>query len=216
MAGRSRPRWGFHRLDDGWARLVVERAGVKPGELVVDIGAGDGRLTRALVEAGARVVAVERHPTRAALLRGRFSSDPVCVVQADATDLRLPKRPFRVVSNPPFSAAKPVLRRLLANGSRMTAADLVLPRHVVRQWASPYAPGAQRWGQRFAVRRGATIPAEAFSPMTVKDAAVLVLRLLPQAAARDQGSRTRRYAKSGTSGTGVQSRSGYRSKPADS
>ncbi len=37
---------------------------VRPGELVLDTGAGRGALTAGLVERGARVVAVELHPAR--------------------------------------------------------------------------------------------------------------------------------------------------------
>ncbi len=100
---RARPRWGWHRLHRSWARRVVADAGVMPGELVLDIGAGYGSLTQALVDAGARVVAVELQRQRAQVLRERFAGLPVTVVQADACDLRLPRRPFRVVDNPPFA-----------------------------------------------------------------------------------------------------------------
>lgn len=47
----------------GW---FVEAAGVRGGDLVVDLGAGTGALTRPLLAAGARVLAVELHPGRAA------------------------------------------------------------------------------------------------------------------------------------------------------
>ena len=43
------------------------RAAIRPGDLVVDLGAGHGALTSALLDAGARVVAVELHPARARL-----------------------------------------------------------------------------------------------------------------------------------------------------
>jgi 23S rRNA (adenine-N6)-dimethyltransferase len=71
-SGRSGRAWGWHRLADEWAARVVAAAAIRPGELVFDLGAGTGALTGHLVQAGARVVAVELHPGRAATLRRRF------------------------------------------------------------------------------------------------------------------------------------------------
>jgi 16S rRNA (adenine1518-N6/adenine1519-N6)-dimethyltransferase len=46
-------------VDPNTVRRVVRLAGVQPGEHVVEVGAGVGALTLALVEAGANVTAVE-------------------------------------------------------------------------------------------------------------------------------------------------------------
>jgi SAM-dependent methyltransferase len=127
VPGGPGTRWGWHQLSDPWAERLVRSAGIRRGDLVVDIGAGAGAITRPLVERGARVVAVELHPGRAADLQRRFADDAVTVVRADAAELRLPRRPFSVVANPPFAAASAVLRRLLSPGSRLTHARLVLP-----------------------------------------------------------------------------------------
>ena len=134
MAGGRPPAWGWYRLDRSWAERLVAESGVARGDLVLDIGAGDGALTAPLVELGARVVAFELHPGRAAALRRRFGDD-VRVVQADAADLRLPRRPFRVVANPPWSITDPLLRRLLHPASRLVRADLLLKRSATRRWA---------------------------------------------------------------------------------
>jgi 23S rRNA (adenine-N6)-dimethyltransferase len=165
--GRSRRTWGWHRLDDDWAARVVAAAGVRPGELVLDIGAGEGALTAHLVRAGARVVAVELNAGRVRVLRQRFPG--VTVVHADAAELRLPGRPFRVVANPPFAITAELLRLLLARGSRLTAADLVLQRAVVRKYVS----GGTR---EFAASAGLAIPRRAFRPRPQVDCAVLTLR----------------------------------------
>jgi 23S rRNA (adenine-N6)-dimethyltransferase len=172
---RSRRAWGWHRLTDEWAALVVADAGVRPGELVLDIGAGEGAITRHLLRAGARVVAVEPHAGRAACLR-RVSPPGVTVIEADATALRLPARPFRVVASPPYAISSALLRLLLAPESRLVAADLVLQRAVVRRYADGSAPGAGRWRRRWDLSPGRPIPRRAFRPPPRVDSAVLVVR----------------------------------------
>lgn len=173
----ARRAWGWHPLDRAWAQRIVDAARIRPGELVLDIGAGHGALTAPLVRAGARVIAVELHADRVAHLKRRFADDPVTVVQADAAgDLRLPHRPFRVVANPPFGISSPLLRALLRPGSRMTGADLVLQRAVVTRWTSPQAPGAGRWQRRYRSELGLRLPRRAFIPPPRVDTAVLVIR----------------------------------------
>ena len=183
-AGR---RWGWHALDAREAARLVAGAGIRPGDLVVDAGAGAGALTAPLVAAGARVVAVELHPARAAALRRRFAGDPVTVVQADVADLRLPRRPFAVVANPPFASSAALLRRLTAPGSRLTTATLVLPAWVAHRWAGAAAPGATRWNRTWDAGVARRLPRRAFRPPPPGEAAVL--RLARAAAASATGSR---------------------------
>jgi 23S rRNA (adenine-N6)-dimethyltransferase len=168
-AERSRRAWGWHRLDDDWAARVVAAAKVRPGELVLDIGAGEGALTAHLVRAGARVIAVELNAGRVRVLRERFPG--AAVLHADAAELRLPRRPFRVVASPPFSVTAELLRLLLARDSRLTGADLVLQRAVVRK----YVAGGTV-ARRFVPATGLVLPRHAFRPQPRVDCAVLTLR----------------------------------------
>ena len=176
--GASAPdrSWGWHRLADDWAARVVAEAGIRPGELVLDIGAGKGALTGPLVQAGARVIAVELHPGRAEVLRRRFgtasgsgSGGGVTVVQADVASLRLPRQPFRVVASPPYGITAGLLSLLLAPGSRLVAADLVLQRAAVRKYAARRVRGTR-------ITEGLAVPRRAFTPPPRVDSAVLVIR----------------------------------------
>ena len=128
MSGR-RP-WGWHRLDPYWAEQIVATAAIRPGELVVDLGAGTGALTVPLVRAGARVIAVELHEGRARRLRENLSDHAASVVECDLADFIPPGRPFRLLANPPYALTAAVLA-FVARASHLTAADLVLQRAVI-------------------------------------------------------------------------------------
>jgi 23S rRNA (adenine-N6)-dimethyltransferase len=172
----ARTRWGWHQLRRTWAQRIVADAGVHPGDLVLDLGAGHGALTEPLLRAGAQVVAVELHPERCQELRRRFEGQDVIVVRADVSDLLLPRRPFHVVANPPFSSTSGLLRRLVAPGSRLVRADVVVPRHVARRWTEGTAPGEVRWSRQFMAATGRVVPRSAFRPTAPHDAMVLTIR----------------------------------------
>src|SRR5262249_13394572 len=142
---RSRRAWGWHPLTDEWAAQIVGDATVRPRELVLGIGAGHGALTAGLVARRAPAIAVHPHPARARHLPRRFAGRGGTVVQADALSVRLPRHPFRVIACPPYAITSPLLRLLLAPTSRLTAADLVLQRAVVRRYTSGRAAGPGRW-----------------------------------------------------------------------
>jgi 23S rRNA (adenine-N6)-dimethyltransferase len=169
---RPRPGWGWHELEGRWAELLVERAHLPPGDWVLDIGAGHGALTAPLIATGAHVIAIEAHPGRAAFLQARFGAS-IVVARADAGDLRLPRRPYHVLANPPFGISSSLLRRLLQPGSRLVTAHLVLQRQTALRWADADAPGSRRWGREFTVGLGMRIPRSAFRPRPGVDVQVL-------------------------------------------
>lgn len=165
------PGWDWHRLRPDWAELLVEAAAVRPGELVVEVGAGDGALTVPLAATGARVIAIELHPGRAERLRNRVSGLDVRVVEMDALRFRYPSRRLRVVANPPFGIASSLIRTA-ANQPGVIALDLVLPRTVARRWADERT----RAVRRFSGELGPAVPRRAFMPSPRVDCVLLKLR----------------------------------------
>src|SRR5579862_3846146 len=74
-------------VDGNTVRRIARLSGVGPGTAVVEIGAGLGALTLALVETGARITAVEVDRGLVPLLRAQVESSGVRVVEADALTL---------------------------------------------------------------------------------------------------------------------------------
>jgi 23S rRNA (adenine-N6)-dimethyltransferase len=116
----------------------VASAPVRPGDVVVDLGAGDGALTVPLERAGCRVLAVELHPARAAALRTRFCDTRVAVLELDVGSFRWPGHPFRVVANPPYAGINDLVRRLLTV-RQLRSADLVVAEGAARGLQRRYA-----------------------------------------------------------------------------
>jgi 23S rRNA (adenine-N6)-dimethyltransferase len=174
-SGSQRRSWGWHRLTDEWARRLVADAAIRCGDTVVDAGAGDGALTGPLLATGARVIAVELHPRRAERLRRTFAGTGLRVVEVDLREFRWPGHPFRVVANPPFAATSTLLAGLLARGSALVAADLVLQRAVARDLAEG-SRGARHVRRTFRIEQGRSLPRRAFDPPPRVDTSVLVVR----------------------------------------
>src|SRR3954467_12464721 len=66
---RAKKSWGQNFLgDDGILSDIARLAAPRPGELVVELGAGLGHLTARLAARGAKVVAVERDRDMAEVL----------------------------------------------------------------------------------------------------------------------------------------------------
>jgi 23S rRNA (adenine-N6)-dimethyltransferase len=153
------------------AAEIVRAAGVGRGDLVLDLGAGTGVLTRALARASARVIAVELDPVLVRRLRARFAS----VIERDILQVAFPREPFRVVASLPFDCTTAVLRRLLQPRVPLLSADVIV------QWGFAAKRSAIWPSTRLGVEWGAwhelsierRIPRSCFAPPPSVDCAVL-------------------------------------------
>lgn len=126
---------------------------------MVDLGAGDGALTRPLAEAGARVLAVEVHPRRAADLREAFVGTRVAVIEVSVDGFRWPGHPYRVVANPPYDGINALVRVLLRD-RHLLSADLVVAEGAARGLVRHAARGD--WHGRLTLELGPPVPRSAF------------------------------------------------------
>lgn len=150
-------------------------AAVRSDDIVLDVGAGRGRLTAPLAERAGHVYAIEVDPVLAGRLRQRFSGrSNVTVVEGDALRVDLPDLPFRVVANLPFDGSTGILRRLL-DDSHLARADVILEWEAARKRAScwPSTMLGIRWGVRYEFVLVRRLPAACFEPRPLVDAGLL-------------------------------------------
>jgi 23S rRNA (adenine-N6)-dimethyltransferase len=161
-----------HLIDRAVAARIAQL--VPPGA-VLELGAGDGALTRLLAARPWPVTAVELDPARVEALRSGLGRG-VRVVHADM--LRFPLAgDHHVVSNVPFGITTAVLRRLLGQGAWATAV-LLLQWEVARKRAAVGGTTllTASWWPWFEFDLAGRVPAAAFRPRPAVDGGLLVVR----------------------------------------
>jgi 23S rRNA (adenine-N6)-dimethyltransferase len=148
-----------------------------PGSLVLDLGAGNGALTRALADAGARVRAIELDHAALQQLRSRFGNNPLVeVIEGDATLVPLPTERFGVVANLPFAAGTAILRRLLGDPrARLTQLDVIVEWGLAAKRTAvwPSTVLGCTWGAWYDLSLVRRVPRACFAPPPTVDAALL-------------------------------------------
>lgn len=172
---------GRHELGQNFLvdrRVVARIAALVPPGPVLELGAGDGALTRQLAMRGGDVTAVELDPGRVAGLR-RSLGRHVRVVQADMLRFRLDAA-HHVVSNVPFGITTPVLRHLLGQQA-WTSAVLLLQWEVARKRAAVGGTTllTASWWPWYEFALAGRVPSTAFRPRPGVDGGILVVRRRP-------------------------------------
>ncbi|PPG65953.1 16S rRNA (adenine(1518)-N(6)/adenine(1519)-N(6))-dimethyltransferase [Rathayibacter rathayi] len=135
--------------DANTVRRIVRLARVQPGETVVEIGPGLGSLTLGLLEAGARVAAVEIDGRLAEQLPRTVElmapGADLAVVHADAMKvLDLPGDPARLVANLPYNISVPVLLHFLEHFASIRSGVVMVQSEVGHRLAA--GPGSKVYG----------------------------------------------------------------------
>jgi 16S rRNA (adenine1518-N6/adenine1519-N6)-dimethyltransferase len=163
--------------DERYVERIVQAIAARPGETLLEIGAGQGQITLPLARAGARVIAIESDRRLAEELRGSLPKDESVVLLEDDA-LRLDFRSLvqkygpgklRVVGNLPYSVAAPILLRLLNARECFSELVLMFQSEVAERLTAK--PGTKEYGFLTVVAQRAAkigvlfrIPPDAFRP----------------------------------------------------
>ena len=134
MLPKAKKTFGQNWLvDQTIVAKIVQAAEIQSGDRVLEIGPGTGVLTQALVDAGARVTAIEVDQELIKPLRDRFG-DSIELIEGDlfsmSTVYCLPSTSYSLISNIPYNLTSDILRRFLTTPPRPKRMVLMLQREV--------------------------------------------------------------------------------------
>jgi len=175
---KMKPKLGQHFLVDE-SVLQFEAESCEPkGKSVLEIGAGDGRLTGQLLKAGAgHITAVELDPKFVKQLRMKFRSR-VSVVEEDILEFLQEKKYNVVCGNIPYYITSPILFKLAKMD--FDRAVLCIQKEVAERILSE--PGSSNYGRLsvssqllFSTELLAIVERSAFSPKPKVDSCIISL-----------------------------------------
>lgn len=133
--------------DPNTVRRIVAAAGLRPDDVVVEVGPGLGSLTLGLVGAAAHVHAVEIDPALAAALPETVRSDRLTVHPRDALRVSAAEfdpAPTMLVANLPYNVAVPVVLNLLAGLPTLRGGLVMVQKEVADRLVA--GPGSKVYG----------------------------------------------------------------------
>jgi 16S rRNA (adenine1518-N6/adenine1519-N6)-dimethyltransferase len=184
----TRKAFGQHFLvDDNIVGRIADRAALRPGEHVLEVGPGIGTLTDALLSAGARVTAVEYDTRLIPVLEGLADEGrDLRVVHGDAVNVPVESlgvgddAPEALVANLPYAVAATVVLRFFDEMPSIQRAVVMVQAEVADRMAA--VPGTKAYGAytvKLGLRARVTgrfpVPRTCFLPPPRVDSSVISL-----------------------------------------
>lgn len=165
-------------VDTKSLKLMITHAEVNQADIILEVGAGLGFLTRFLAQKAKKVFAVEEDAKLSQVLRNELTDlSNVELIRGDILKVPLPQH-NKVVSNPPFSISTPLILLLLRRS--LDSVVLTLQEEFIQKLTAPV--GSKNYGKvtvftsySCEVEVLDSIPREAFYPKPAVQAVIVRL-----------------------------------------
>lgn len=193
---RTFPKKGFGQhflIDANVLQMIIKAAALSEGEYVIEVGAGIGALTQALLEQGAEVFAIEPDSKLFDFLLREFKTVPnLHLFNEDALELDLnrvvgktPAKGVKLVSNLPYQIASTLIVDFLARYPWIREYTVMVQLEVAnRITASPgsknYSAATVKIGHYANARKVANVSKKSFYPSPKVNSAILEIKRIPR------------------------------------
>ena len=188
MAHRAKKSLGQHFLRSASAvREIVKAGELGAGETVLEIGPGEGLLTRALLATGAKVIAVEKDRDLIPLLSETFAAElasgDLVLIEGDVLDFNprehgLLKGEYKLIANIPYYITGAIMEQFLESTDHPSRIVFLIQKEVATRAVardkkeSILSIAVKAFGTP---RIAAKVPASAFRPAPKVDSAILAI-----------------------------------------
>ncbi len=170
--------------NDRFAHKLVEALSPTPDDLIIEIGPGDGRVTRLLLETGAQVVAIEVDYDLIPKLIMKFRDFPnFKLINESITEQSIPeilnefsKQNYKVVGSLPYNISKQIISKFFEEDTKPTRMAFIVQEEVAKTYAAqpPKASFLSNYANAFAnTKKLVSIPNTQFFPVPKVNGAII-------------------------------------------
>ncbi len=185
---RSKKSLGQHFLRE--PRIlgkIVAAASIAPSDTVLEVGPGEGTLTKLLLQKAGKVVAVEKDGRLMPLLRQKFRNEIAAgklelihqdILEFSIFNFQFSKKPYKIVANLPYYITGQFLRKFLSDEHQPASMTLLLQKEVAKRIVaadgkeSILSISVKCYGEP---RIAGLVKAGSFSPPPKVDSAILTI-----------------------------------------
>jgi 16S rRNA (adenine1518-N6/adenine1519-N6)-dimethyltransferase len=196
---------GQHFLQaHSYISLIAGTASLREGECVLEVGPGEGALTRELLSRGAKVTVIEKDHRLIPILKETFKKEikakQLTVFEGDALEMSLAdikiKGAYKVVANIPYYITGALIKKFLSEKNPASRVVLLVQKEVAERVArekkeSILSLSVKVYGDPKYIK---TVPRGAFVPAPNVDSAVLLIENVSRKNLKDAAAEAKFFA----------------------